>query len=244
MGQELGILTMAAQLGVEAILVKPKRSIGPFVAQVTISEVHTDELEITDHPVEMGAAVTDHAYMKPSELVVECAWSDSPQNIGLISGLAGAVTGTINGISSILSGAAPNQMRDTYLQLLILQKSRTPFDVFTGKRVYQDMVFKSLVVHTDKTKENVLSVTAHLRQVIIVQTQVLDLNSAPAENQLDPQSTSSLLDKGTKQLADGLPKINPGAAARSLISSPLSSIATQAQSALSTASSGVSGLFT
>ena len=32
-----------------------KRSIGPFIAQATIEEVHRDSLVITKHPVEQGA---------------------------------------------------------------------------------------------------------------------------------------------------------------------------------------------
>ena len=52
MAQALGIATTAVQLGIDAALVKPKRALGPFIAQVTIEEHHEDTLEITDHPTE------------------------------------------------------------------------------------------------------------------------------------------------------------------------------------------------
>ena len=39
----------------------PRRSIGPFNATLTIEEVASDDLEITQHPVQQGAAITDHA---------------------------------------------------------------------------------------------------------------------------------------------------------------------------------------
>lgn len=49
-----------------------------LVAQITIEEHHTDELQITDHPVESGAPITDHAFMHPREVRIRCAWSNSP----------------------------------------------------------------------------------------------------------------------------------------------------------------------
>lgn len=36
--------------------------IGVLIPSVVVSEKHTDTLEITEHPVEVGAAVADHAY--------------------------------------------------------------------------------------------------------------------------------------------------------------------------------------
>lgn len=247
MGQALGLLTMGVQLGVEAIMVKPKRAIGPFTAQVTLRETHTDDLEITEHPVELGAAITDHAYKKPAELVIECAWSNSPQNPGLVNGLLGAVSGTLRGLGSILSGSSPDQVRALYEQLLALQESRTPFDVYTAKRSYQNMLLKTLSTTTDGKTENMLSVTATLRQVLVARTQVISVNSAPAQDMQIPQSTAPVLDKGVKQSTDGISSFNPIAGAQSLMRSQIQGVATQAREALASASGGIServaGLF-
>lgn len=199
MSQALGLVTAAVQLGVEAILVKPKRRIGSFEAHVTMREVHTDEIEITDQPVEQGARISDHAYKLPASLLVECAWSDSPPRVGLIDGLIGAVTGTVDGISSILNGTSLEQVRDIYQKLLALQASREPFDVYTGKRVYTNMLIKSLVVETDRESENVLRVTAQLREVLIAQVQIVTIG-APAEDQEEPENTCPDVDKGQRQL--------------------------------------------
>lgn len=219
MAQTLGLLTAALQLGVEAILVKPKRGIGPFSAQVTLREVHTDELEITDQPVEQGSQITDHSFMRPAELLIECAWSNSPQNSGFFAGLAGAVTGTIEGVNAILTGNSLDQVRDVYQKMLALQRSRQRFDVFTGKRVYQDMLIKSLITETDKETENLLKLTVQLRQIIIAQVQVVTI-AAPVSEQTFPQSTSPLIDKGVKQLQSGA-RLNLTEAINSLTPTPL-----------------------
>jgi uncharacterized membrane protein len=212
MGQALGIITAAVQLGIEAIRVTPTRSMGGFTAQVVLREVHTDELEITDQPVEQGARITDHAYKRPQEVCIECGWSNSPQNIGLMSGLIGAATGTIGGIASILTGNSLDQIRDIYAKLVALQDSREPFDVQTGKREYKNMLIKSLVTTTDKETENSLFVTAILREVIIVKTQVLTIG-ADQEDQAEPEDTMPPVDEGEKQPNSAL-NYNHGAAER------------------------------
>lgn len=75
----IGQANPEGQVGYDAILVKPKRSFGPFVADVVLREVHTDTLTVTDQPVEQGASMTDHAFKRPAELVIEMMWSNSPQ---------------------------------------------------------------------------------------------------------------------------------------------------------------------
>src|SRR5574341_403806 len=201
MGQAIGLVTAALQLGVNAILVKPKRSIGPFTAHVTLRETHTDELEITEQPVELGAQITDHVFKRPAEVVIECAWSNSPQTAGIFGGAAAVVTGTIGGVQSILTGNSLDQVRDIYQKLLALQASGDRFDVYTGKRVYKDMLLKQLVVRTDRENENSLAVTATLKQIIVVQTQIVTIG-APKEAQASPESTMPEVNKGNQQLSE------------------------------------------
>ena len=227
MSQITGFVSAALQIGLQSILIKPKRSIGPIVAQVTLQEVHTDTLEITDHPVEQGAAITDHAFKRPAELIITCAWSNSPggngssalQSAGLAAtvlgvqgassatvltgavggGLGGAIDQTSAGVQALLTGNSPNQVKGIYQQLLELQESRIPFDVVTGKRSYVNMLFRSLQVTTDKTSENALQVVANLRQIILVSTKPLT-QSAPPEAQRFAGTTNPVTNFGTKVL--------------------------------------------
>ncbi len=222
MGQSTGFLTAGLQLGLESLLVRPHRNIGPFEAQVTIEESHTDDLEITDHPVETGALVTDHAFMRPSELMIRCGWSNSPSVGaggglgGLVTGLIGAAGSTISGVASLLSGDDTSSVRDIYAKLLDLQRLRIPFDISTGKRNYDNMLVKSLRVRTDKETENSLIVEATFRQIIIVSTQVLTIGAPPSAQQT-PQTTAPVAEKGVKSLASTITNFNPVAAAKSAI---------------------------
>lgn len=202
-GQALGIVQAAAQLGFDAIIVRPRRSLGPFVAQVTIREEHIDEIEITEHPVEVGAAITDYAYQRPAELILECGWSNSPSSPGLINGVVGGVRATIDGITqtvqSAITGNNISQVRDLYSKLLALMGSRVPFDVYTGKRVYSNMLFKSLRTESSDKTEHSLVIKAHLRQLIVVST-TTTLVSVPRANQSLPGTTTPVINNGQKAL--------------------------------------------
>lgn len=159
------------------------RKIGMIVPSVVISEKHTDMLEITEHPVEVGAAVADHAYKKPSEVVMEVGFAGG----GALLDFASNLTATS------LLGLSPQQ---TYQELLDLQESRIPFDVVTGKRLYSNMLIRALEVTTDKTTENVLSAVLTLREVIISRTQQITV--ADKTNMKEGASTSAVQNSGNK----------------------------------------------
>lgn len=201
MPSALGFVAVGLQIGLDAILVKPKRGFADFTAQVTLEEVHTDELEITDHPVEQGAAITDHAFHRPAEVRIECGWSNSPGDSSLLGSLGSAITGTIGGIQSLLTGNSVSQVKDIYARLIELQLERVPFTVYTGKRVYRNMLVKTLSTTTDKDSENILVVKATFREVIIVATSTTSSSvEADPDDQEDPEDTEPTSDEGTEQL--------------------------------------------
>lgn len=179
------------------ITIDPKRSIGSIVAHVTIEEVGNDELQITEHPVELGANITDHAFKKPAELIVRCGWSNASL-AGVIAGVKGLITALQGG-----DAFGSDYVSGVYNQLLALQESRIPFDVTTGKRLYTNMLMRSLGVTTDEHSEYTLMVTAVFKQVLIVQTQATTL--PPRDDQAQPESTAETADTGVKQVAQSFP---------------------------------------
>ena len=180
------------------ITISPKRAIGTLTAAVTVEEVHTDELVITEHPVEAGASITDHAYKKPSEVLIRCGWSNSDlAALGLdLSELGDVFAGTFTGTDYVSK---------IYQQLLDLQVSRVPFDVTTGKRQYQNMLLRSLSVTTDAKTENVLTVTAACREIIIVSTQATTL--PPRSAMAAPEITAPISLGGVKQAIPAAPAL-------------------------------------
>lgn len=161
-----------------ALFLPSGRSVGPYVPHVVVEEQHRDDSVITEFPVEIGAAITDHTYERPPTLVLRIGWSDSTAGI-------------------------PGYVRIVYQQLLALKASRQPFNVVTGKRFYTQMLFAALDVITDGASENSLMVIAALRKINLTSTQSTSPNTAqPASdpaNQANPESTGSVTDRGTIQ---------------------------------------------
>ncbi|HDL7084436.1 TPA: hypothetical protein PXM35_000093 [Yersinia enterocolitica] len=166
-----------------AIFRQQTRKIGLLVPSVIISEKHLDALEITEHPVEVGAAVNDHAYKRAAEVTMEVGFAGGGSLLDFVD------TSTI-GLSL---GKSPEEV---YQELRDLQESRQPFDVITGKRKYSNMLIRGIEVTTDKTSENVLMCALTLREVIMSQTESVTV--ADKENMQDGVSTSAMQNTGTK----------------------------------------------
>ena len=167
----LGGIVASSALGLVQALFKPNRSIGTIIAGVTVDEIGRDDLEITRHPVELGAAITDHAYKLPAEIIIRCGWTGS--------------------------GHLPGYIDAVYDALLTLQFSRVPFTVTTGKRTYPNMLIASIGQTTDSTTENALMCQVTCRHIIIVETQVTKV--APRAAQAAPANTAPTEKLGDKQ---------------------------------------------
>jgi len=202
MSELINNIAALAQLTSQTIIVKPKRLIGPFSADVTLREKHHDQLSLTAHPVEFGSTISDHAFLMPCELLLTVGWSNSPHADNLVAAVAGAVTGTVAAVQSFLTGSEVRQVNDTYTKLLQLQASRVPFDVYTGKRIYRNMMIVSLDTETNSETENSLIVNVELREVIVVNTATVSV-PAPASNQRNPSSTQATTNLGAKSLQPG-----------------------------------------
>jgi hypothetical protein len=130
----------------------PTRSIGDFEATVTISEDAYDDLEITQHPVQQGASITDHAFLKPAVVRIEAKSDDSD---------------------------AP--LSEVYSRLLKLQSDREPMAVITGKRSYKNMLVRTLHQITDAQTENLLSFSVEMQEIIIVSVEVATVPARQAQ---------------------------------------------------------------
>ncbi|CCM44463.1 phage baseplate protein [Cronobacter sakazakii] len=164
------------------------RKIGIMVPSVVVSEKHSDTLEITEHPVEKptssGAGfVADHAYRRPSEVVMEVGFAGGGSLLDLLD------TSNI-GISL---GMSP---KEVYASFLEMQRNRELLDVITGKRQYSNMLLRTIEVTTDKTTENVLSVVLTLRELILTSTTTVQV--ADKNDMSQGVSTSATQNAGVK----------------------------------------------
>jgi hypothetical protein len=145
------------------------RSVGGITFDVTVEERHSDKLNITAHPVQTGADISDHAYKLPQEVTITV------------------------GKGALGDANAP---RDVYKKVRELQESREPFDITTGKREYKNMLIRDISETTSTDTENSLVLTLDCVEVILVETQKV---SVPASAQKHAAVTQSSQKGGEKQ---------------------------------------------
>lgn len=174
------------------VLLRRPRKIATIIPDVVLEEIGLDELVITDHPVERGAPISDHAFKRPCELILRCGWSNSAST--QVGGFA--APGLSRGLASVLGGNG-DRVSATYAELLALQEGREPITISTGKREYENMLMQSLALTTDQETEDALMVVARFREVIIVETRTA--SAAPQEQQASPEQTAEPQDRGNVQ---------------------------------------------
>lgn len=178
----------ASVLGLLSPVLFMQRNMGGIVADVTVEEEHADELVITEHPVEQGASITDHSYKRPSSCTITAGWSNS----------------------SVSALGNPAYVQSVYNEFLALQESRQPFDIVTGKRVYNNMLFKRLLVKTDEKTENALMLVAECQQIIITTTQTV--TTPDPKNMKNPASDTGISDRGSTSAIPNPGNFNAAAA--------------------------------
>jgi hypothetical protein len=175
-----------------ALIAPSGRAIGTIIPNIVIEEVHNDELVITQHPVERGAAIADHAFKKPSTVEMRCMWSNS-------------------------TAGTEGYVQDIYGELLALQAQREPFDVYTGKRAYSNMLVRHIRVITDPSSEYALNVVVSLEEVLIADTQ--QTTQAPQSQQSLPQKTAGIASTGVATASPN--ELGPTSAGAFSLSGPM-----------------------
>lgn len=191
----IGVEAVNVLGNLEQVLFSAPRSIGTIIPDVTIEEHHSDRLVITEHPVEQGASITDHAYKRPAEVSMRVGWSNS---------------------SSVNQFGSEDYVRQVYDALIQLQGTRQPMTVMTGKRLYQTMLIESVDLENTAATEYSLFCNVRLKQIVIVSLQTAQIASSSAiasdpTNQAQPQNTNPAADAGSVQPRASLLSGTPGA---------------------------------
>jgi hypothetical protein len=129
-----------------------------FEIDAELSGEHGFESEVTDHPVEQGADISDHVRPKPVVVTVEGVVSDTP--VGPIADRRGDVNE--NGVLV----NSPSQ--DALAWFLRLRDERQPVAIETSLRRFDSMILQSLSIPTDARTGKALRFRATFKQVRVV----------------------------------------------------------------------------
>ena len=157
------MITMPAKSGDEA----------QYYVLTPLRVAHELVLRRTEHPVQSGAAITDHAYVMPTKLMMEIGVSDSMDTY----------------TSGMWGGSSTSTSVNAFDALCELARQRTLVIVQTRLRSYPNMIVES--VSAEETSRTVASGRFHVvfSEIFIASTQVVAATARP--------DTSASSSKGT-----------------------------------------------
>lgn len=183
---------------------KPNRrvAIGAITLDATIEETHTLTNTITNHPMEEGSFVTDHAFEEPTKISIQ-----------------GEITNTPVQILSILNGLSQRRI-EAFEQLTALHKTRDILTIVTGLKIYSNMVMETLDVPRNQQTGGRLQFTATFQEVNKVASQIVGVapqKIAPAQK----DQVQSEQDIGRQETTEATPPQAAKAKSKSVLFSIL-----------------------
>jgi len=152
-------------------LIGIRTHIGGFFFDAYLKLDHERSLTITEHPVEEGASITDHAFVNPKGLSIEVGMSDVC--VSLVEGqFAQRFSRSVSAY-------------DTLERLL---EERIPISLHTKLATYHNMLIENLTAPDDYQTRNGLRATAFFREVIVVRT---DTATLPNRTSRAPHATGA-----------------------------------------------------
>lgn len=177
-------------------LVYVKTNIAGYFFDAILQTNYTRELTITEHPVETGAAIADHAYVNPVELIMQVGMSDA--------------------MTSIVPGqfSQGNSRSLTAFQVLTqLQSQRIPMQVYCRLGTFKNMLIESIAVPDDYTTLYGLKATVTLKEVFVASVKTVKVSARPHvtdstnSGEVVPQTPNSSV---VRSIKDALGPAPPG----------------------------------
>lgn len=169
------------------ITVQPtKLKVDNLTIDCSVSEMHSFENEVTENPVERGAAVADHIRQK--------------QNFVTVTGI---VSNTPITQEEREATDANQRAEAAFTRLLELRAGGQLITVVTKKRTYRNAAVASLTVPVDGGQGDALFFSATFREVRIVDSKTVQLktstNKGKKKQQKGKETGKEVTDTGQKE---------------------------------------------
>lgn len=133
-----------------------------LIFDAIFSTQHDTSLSITEHPVQSGASISDHAYEEAAKLTFDIGMSDVMQSY---------IPGQFSDNSSRSISA--------YAKLRELQTLRLPLSVVTKLDSYSNMLVETISTVEDNKTTYGLRATVTLKQVFVVNVNTVKISERP-----------------------------------------------------------------
>lgn len=131
---------------------KEKVNIGGLFFDAIFTTTTEHQLMITQHPVQTGANISDHAYVQPVKIAMD---------IGVSDAMAYRIPGAYDNLG-------PTKSISAYRALCKMMELRIPVKVITRLNTYDNMLIESIAVNDDVSTLYALKASVQLVQVLVV----------------------------------------------------------------------------
>lgn len=139
---------------------------GRYLFDAVFSIDHSLNVTITQHPVQSGAAVADHAFLEPEEVVIDIGMTDVATSIDTIA------------------GTAKNRSVVAFEVLRSILQARELLTLTTRLGSYTDMMVTTIAVHDDVNTMNALRANISLQKVRIVQVAIISIQQTCSSSKI------------------------------------------------------------
>ena len=163
-------------------LIGIKTDVAGYFFDAVLKLNHERRLAITDHPVEEGANIADHAYLKQKVVSIEIGMSDVCTDF--IDGqFAQGFTRSVSAFETLER----------------LQAEREPISIHSRLATYENMLIENITAPDDYLTKNGLKATVFFREMIIAKTDTVTL---PNRTSAAPQKTGNTNRGAVQPVAD------------------------------------------
>jgi len=180
---------------------------------------HERRLTVTEHPVQTGANISDHAYLMPATVVMEIGMSDA---------MDAYESGQFQGDTSKSVSA--------YKTLERLHEARIPLTVVTRLGKYENMIIEHIHAPDEAKTQYGLKVTVTFKQIIMAMNPATKKNAA-ASNSERSQTAVPVTDKAAVQPQSILKQVPAASSPNNIADSALATIKGTVGTAVDTARS-------
>ena len=192
------------------LLLSPKTSIGGYVFDVYTSIDHNLASTITSHPTQFGANISDHKFDEPDQLIFQIGMSDASQD--LILGQFFQQGNKSNTLKDIFSSnkSAKDKLKELKIKASsFISDSRSvnafntlnrlkimgvPLTCVTRLKTYDNMIIQSISAPDTVETKYGLKVTVTLREILVSELQVVQVNSTAQITQTTNKGSTNALD--------------------------------------------------
>lgn len=142
-------------------------SIGPVFFDAVFSTTHNANVTVTTQPVQVGANISDHAYVEPDSVTLEIGMSDAAE------------------------GAGANHSVNAYTMLRAVMEAREPISLYTRLKCYTNMMVVSISVTDDVTTSTALKANIMLQKILIVNVATVQVQQTVTASKSESSGSSS-----------------------------------------------------